>query len=159
MKIWEIIGRIAYIVTLPAIMVYAASSRPRTRMLIMVEDEVLVVKNWLGQGHWSLPGGGAHKHENPLDAVLREVTEELSVVVDPATVQSLGYHVSSETSLLRSKYELFAVELQEKPILTLQRLEIMDSRWIKIADARHDPTCAATVRDSLQVWLKSRNLV
>lgn len=159
MKVWEIIGRITYIVTLPGIMVYAANSRPRTRMLIVVKDEVLVVKNWLGRGHWSLPGGGVHKHENPLEAVLREVQEELAVVIDPDAVQRLGNHLSHETSLLKSKYELFAVELQKKPDLTLQRLEIMGSKWVKIAVASHDATYAATVRDSLQVWLKSRNLV
>lgn len=159
MQAWEIIGRVAYALTLPAIFLYAAASKPRTRMLIIVDEEILVVKNWLGAGNWSLPGGGAHKGEAPITAAIREVQEELGIDLSTLDIQELGHQVSMESTLLKSKYYLYAVTLKQKPQLTLQRLEIMDAKWIDRRAIGESNSMAATVKDSLQVWLKSRNLV
>jgi 8-oxo-dGTP diphosphatase len=159
MRAWEIIGRLAYIVVSPAIFVYAALSKPRTRLLIIVNDEVLVVKNWLGAGNWSLPGGGAHKNEKPIAAAMREVKEELGIDISSVEIEALGTQVSVESKLLKSKYYLFAAKLNKKPKLTLQQLEIRDATWLAVDEINQVNGIAATVRDSLQVWLKSRNLV
>lgn len=35
--------------------------------------------------HWDLPGGGLDPGETPLDAILREVDEEIGLQIDPAT--------------------------------------------------------------------------
>lgn len=37
-------------------------------------------------GYWDLPGGGIEPGETPLQCVLRETHEELSLVIDPALV-------------------------------------------------------------------------
>ena len=38
-------------------------------------------------GYWDVPGGGNEGEETPLQCVLRELEEELSVALDPALVQ------------------------------------------------------------------------
>ena len=40
----------------------------------------------LWAGYWDLPGGGSEPGETPLQCVLRETREELSLVIDPARV-------------------------------------------------------------------------
>lgn len=56
---------------------------------------VLLVRHSYGSTHWSFPGGGMNKGEDPLAAALREFTEELGCTVsDPRHLGTLGeaYH-------------------------------------------------------------------
>jgi 8-oxo-dGTP pyrophosphatase MutT (NUDIX family) len=40
------------------------------------EGRVLLIRHSYGSGNWMLPGGGLGRHEDPLDAALRELAEE-----------------------------------------------------------------------------------
>lgn len=160
MHFWELLGRALYWLTLPLIVVYARFSKPRTRVLLLHDGKVLVVKNWLGSGGWSLPGGGMHADELPNNAAIREVNEELGVVLRASDLIELGGHVSKESKLLRSKYFLFAAKLEQEPKISLQKLEIMDSAWVGLAEVKTaSGRFSATVRDSLTTWNKTQNLL
>jgi ADP-ribose pyrophosphatase YjhB (NUDIX family) len=59
------------------------------------QGRVLLVRHSYGSTHWSLPGGGMNKGEDPLAAAMREFTEELACTVsDPRHLGTLGedYH-------------------------------------------------------------------
>lgn len=160
MRSWELLGRMLYWLTLPLIVVYSRFSKPRTRVLLLHDSKLLVVKNWLGSGGWSLPGGGMHSDELPLDAALREVSEELGLVLNASDVVELGAYVSKESRLLHSKYFLFVVQLELEPNITQQRLEIMDSAWIGLTEVKTSrKRFSATVQDSLATWSKAQNLL
>ena len=54
-------------------------------------DRVLLVRHTYGdRGRWDVPGGHAHAGEPPVDAVRREMHEELGLVLDWDHVGSIG---------------------------------------------------------------------
>jgi len=92
--------------------------------------DVLVVKNWLGNGLWSLPGGGIHRGETALQSVVREVCEETGIQLIETEVKSL-YSRSRKTSKMGFAYQCFRVTMnQELAVNPLRRLEIYEARWI-----------------------------
>ena len=156
MRSWQLLGTVLYWLTLPLIAVYSRATKPRTRVLIIHDNKILIVKNWLGSGGWSLPGGGLHSNEAPEVGAVREVEEELGIAIDSKQLISLGEHVSVEQRFLSSKYHLFAVQITEIPNLKLQKMEIMDASWLSLADVDNsDLKLAQTVRDAVATWSKA----
>jgi 8-oxo-dGTP pyrophosphatase MutT (NUDIX family) len=99
----------------------------------MVDNKVLVVKNWFGSGYWQLPGGGIKFGEKPLDGINRELREELGIEVlngtlitkEPLTTQSRGL-------LLRQFYALYRLDTQPK---VAKSRELTACTWLDIDDA------------------------
>lgn len=159
-KLWEWFGVVMFWLTWPLIYVYSLITPPRTRVILIYQDQVLVVKNWLGAGSWALPGGGTHRGETALTAAVREVAEELGISLNSPMVQELGQHVSRERGGLQSKYYLFVTELAQKPSVTLQRHEIMAYRWVTLDALEHaDERMSVTVTDALATWKARQNLL
>lgn len=157
--IWRILGNIGFWSLWPLIFVYSRVIL-RTRVLIIHEQSVLVVKNWLGSNQWALPGGGMHRGESPEVAALREVKEELNLTLEPQALQALGRRSSTETSGLRSDYYLFVVRFVERPDITLQAHEIMDAGWLETTHLLMAPKgVSAMVKDSLDTWSGSQNML
>lgn len=151
--LWRKLGVVGFWLLWPPIVVYARITGPRTRVLITNGQSVLVIKNWLSPGGWSLAGGGIHKGEAPIDAAIREVHEELGLVLEKQALVDLGSHVSVEAIGLVSKYYLYQVEFAEQPALTLQPSEIMEATWMSAEDLlQHEKHVSATIKNSLQTW-------
>lgn len=100
----------------------------RTRLLIVCGGEILVTKTWLGDGRWSLPGGGLHRGEDPTKGVLRETHEEIGVTLQPGAIRLISKEQYPSLGL-RFRCYFFVAELPAKPALKLQKLEITSSRW------------------------------
>lgn len=151
--VWKQIGLIAYWLLLPLICVYAVATKPRARVLLVHDGYALVVKNWLGAGSWALPGGGIESDESPAEAAMREIKEELGVVIEPGALRALGQYSSREKSGLRTKYFLFAVELLEKPELVIKTDEIVDCDWVPLTDLTNARKGVSnTVKQSVETW-------
>lgn len=159
-RVWRFIGLTAYWLLLPLIYVYAAATKPRARVLLIHANCVLVVKNWLGAGGWALPGGGIERGESPAEAGIREVKEELGFSVAPGALRFLGTHTTTERGGLKSKYQLFVVDLSDKPKLTIKSDEIIDYAWVPVAELMSaQKGVGNTVKQSVGVWLDNQNLV
>ena len=91
--------------------------------------KVAVVKGWLGNGKWSLPGGGLHKGESPAAGVLREAREETGLLIDPATVRPLVVAPYSAYGIHFSCH-YFAAELPGQITLKPQLMEIAEVAWL-----------------------------
>ncbi|SLN68138.1 hypothetical protein AQS8620_03198 [Aquimixticola soesokkakensis] len=68
------------------------------KIAVLVRGGVLVIERDLRRdipwpGFWDLPGGGREGLETPLATALRELHEELGLVLDPARVM---FHVESD---------------------------------------------------------------
>ncbi len=125
----KLVGTIGFWLAWPGLWLVLRFSR-RTRVLIVVDDEFLVVKNWLGANSWALPGGGRHKGEDPLLGALREVSEELGIMLTAESLQPRG-QFRSRSHGFHYRYSQFVAVLPSKPVLTLQRTEISAAAWYR----------------------------
>ncbi len=153
-KIWAIVGVTLYWIMLPAIWVYAKKTKPRARVMLIWQDEVLLVKNWLSAGDWSLPGGGIEHGEQPNEAAVREIAEELGVSIDPADLLLVGENTAVERGWLVGRYYLFALELTEEPVITPAQSEIVDHAWFDFQHVQNaQKGVGSTVKQSVGTWL------
>lgn len=58
---------------------------------VLIGDRLLMLQRddlpWIGwPGWWDLPGGGREGDETPVATILREIREEVGLVIDPAQV-------------------------------------------------------------------------
>jgi ADP-ribose pyrophosphatase YjhB (NUDIX family) len=52
------------------------------RVILIRDGRVVLVRHWLSQKVWTLPGGGVNKGENPQEAAKREVFEEVGYKIN-----------------------------------------------------------------------------
>lgn len=130
-KLWHLVGRILFLVTWPGIWLILRWSK-RTRIAIRSGDHILVVKPWLSNGKWHLPGGGVHRHEDPLDALLREVAEETGLALDRHTVKKVADYTYAQSGLSFA-YTEYSARLPEPLPPHRQFLEIAEVAWVPIA--------------------------
>ena len=88
-----------------------------------------------GTSRFMLSGGKVEAGETHLDAVLREVAEEVSLALDPAAVWLLGHWTAGAANEpgLRIASDVFAAPLPGEPVASA---EIEELRWLPI-----DPAC------------------
>jgi ADP-ribose pyrophosphatase YjhB (NUDIX family) len=146
-RLWQWCGIIAFWLTWPASWLYLHHGQ-RTRVLVVVGDEVLVVKPWLGAGKWILPGGGVHWREDPVQGALRELREETGVRL-AAPQLTLLHRATFRQYGLRFPYTCYMVKLAEKPQVHRQLLELTDYTWLPITQAT-PVTCLSDVLAALE---------
>lgn len=127
----------------------------RTRVLIEHEGRVLVVRGWLGNDKWSLPGGGLHKGEPHLEGAIREVREELGILLKPHQLIDLGHDVARSNGLT-VRYHRYGVKLQNRSAIRKQTLEIAEVAWKLPEELTLDNANPATV-DTVRAWSEVRN--
>ena len=128
MKPWQqASGRLLYWLTWPGLWVYLRFSH-RTRVLVVCGQDVLLVKSWLGDGKWSLPGGGLRHGEESRVGAHRELAEETTLDVPLGDFQFLASTTASGNGL-RYSYDLFVVEEVVQSAANRQRGEIAAIGW------------------------------
>lgn len=149
-KLWQLIGQVVFWLSWPALFIYIRGSR-RTRVLLVHNDKALLVKNWMGRGKWALPGGGAHAGESMVEALVREVREELGIMLSTGDCVSYGLRTFAKRRL-HFEYELYMVELGELPTLKLQWLEIADAQWFTRTEIETWVHQSPEVSEALLIW-------
>lgn len=129
---YVLLGRILFWLSWPALYLYLRGTT-RSRVIVEVEGEILLVKGWHDGAKWSLPGGGVHKGEDPSVSALREVKEETGIVLTDATLVDLGADTYSHRGF---QYDLvrFGCRLQAKPEVKRQKREIVAVGWFTVAE-------------------------
>ncbi len=145
-KLWIFLGRIAGYLSWPLVW-FVIRRTTRTRILLRTDNKVLVTKGWLGTGKWSLPGGGMHRGEKPVYAVLRELREETNVLLQNADLRYLG--LKNQDKGLPFSYHLFAAQAPRELVLKKQRFEIIDVQWIDARKLLNQPI-EQHVREAVQ---------
>jgi len=125
--------------------------RPADAPTIRVAAAVVVGPDgrWLlvrkhGTAAFMQPGGKMEPGEHPRDAVVREVAEELSVEVDPASVRDLGVRLTAAANEPGHRLEahVFAVEGVRDAV---PAAEIAEAVWVSPAEAALLPLAPLTV--------------
>lgn len=130
--LWHFLGKLLFLIGYP-ILWFAARyfSGDRVRVLVVDRDgRVLLVKTWLGNQKWSLPGGGINQSEHPKEAAARELYEEAGIAISPEQLQNVGTFAGKES--LKFQLLVYKVTIDEAvmPKLSLlRRLEIIDRVW------------------------------
>lgn len=127
-KIWQKIGTLTFWITWPGIWLILRSSK-RTRVALVAGDKVLVVKPWLGNGKWSLPGGGIRRKEKPAEALIREVEEETGLKLPEKHCHQLSDNTYKQNGLSFG-YKLFVCKLKQPKNVKQKSREISETKWI-----------------------------
>lgn len=126
----RLVGRLMFWCLWPLIWIYSPLKK-RSRILVVYGDQFLVVKSYFGSNKWQLPGGGMHKNEDPKAASARELFEETKIKVKLNEISELCDCVFYEHGL-KMRYLVFAVNLNQKPDVVTQKLEISDYTWLPL---------------------------
>ncbi len=106
----------------------------RTRILIVHEGEVLLTDEIVTPGKLCLPGGGIKPGEQDKAGAIRELEEELGLVVKPNQLTRLGDAPVKEDRWITYTGVFFTLRVDKKPKLKLQKTEIVTVRWHKLVD-------------------------
>lgn len=123
--------RVAY----RALLVYWRVWRPRTEgvcVAVWCNGGLLLVEHSYKRGY-GLPSGGRHRGEVPRDAAVRELREEVGIVVPPEALQPAG-HVVTHAHGNEDHLDVFELHFERMPDLRVDGREILSARFHARAD-------------------------
>lgn len=126
-RVLQFVGTIVFFCAWPAFWVYFKVGHGRTRVVLVHEGRVLVMKQWISPGKWNLPGGGVHRGESMAGAAAREVREETSLRLDPRQLQPIGKGKYRARGLGFDFY-VFAARVGSD-VVRAQRIEVSELEW------------------------------
>lgn len=130
LRLYSAAGRICFWLLWPVWKVVLPRTT-RTRVLILSDNHLLLVRNWLSNGDWALPGGGVQRHESALAAAVREVREETGITLDEGLFRRCA-ELRTQRHGLSYRYELFVIELPEQIEPRAHLPEITAAAWVPI---------------------------
>ena len=78
---------------------------------------------------WGIPAGKVEGNELDVDAVLREIYEETSIVIRASDVKNLG-ELKIEYPNMVVLFPVFGVQLLDKPTVVIDSNEHIEYRWL-----------------------------
>lgn len=122
----------------------------RARVLIIHDGQLLLERSFIGSGAWNLPGGGLHAGEQPVEAAVRELREEIKLTLSPSDLTPIGDKVVKNHGISYHAHYFFC-ELNEATLSQPMNIEIAELRWVAIADIAKVRTFAS-VNQALDLW-------
>ena len=150
-KFWIWLGRFLYVLAWPALYIYLRRGGVRTRLIVTSGDSILLVKDWLGDNSWKLPGGGLHKGEMAEAGAMRELQEETGLIASIHQLKSLGRSVTNGHGF-RITIDSFWLELPKTTAPTAQRGEILDAQWLPLDEALDKQPLSDNTRQLIERW-------
>lgn len=129
-RAWKNLGHVLYFLTWPGIWLVVKLTPPRTRVLLIVDDKILLTKDWLGSGRWNVPGGGLHRNEDEHNGAVRELFEETGIMLSPSQLTYLN--TTKAGNKMSTNLLFFQASLSKMPKVSLQKFEILEYRWIDL---------------------------
>lgn len=149
-RILERIGVVVFFLAWPAFFVYLRRSE-RTRIVIADGSKILVTRNWISDGKWSLPGGGLHRGEPIVAGAQRELLEETGIALESRQLRFIGkqaYRAYGHGFV----FHIFTAQAVETSDLRRQKHEVSRMEWIEYRELNVDNAAQDTLL-ALDVWL------
>ena len=112
---------------------------------------------------WGLVGGGVKKHEEPIQAITREIWEELGLRIPSDRFKKLAVYgepgriaAYRDGSIWRMVIVVYALELSEDPVLRISS-ESKDLRFFT-KDELNSIGVVVTHSDIIEDWFVNKNL-
>lgn len=145
----KILGKAIYILGYPALRIIINNS-VRSYVVVIYKDQVLLTKNWLGlHNKWRLPGGGVKAKESPVAGVLRELYEEVGLIISKSELVAITK--TAKIAKGNYKYWLYELKLNKQPVLNINKHEILEAEFIAI-----DKLKKLHISEELNCYLKLR---
>jgi 8-oxo-dGTP pyrophosphatase MutT (NUDIX family) len=118
--------------------------RRKVRAVVLNEDgEVLLVRpHGYSDNEWTLAGGGVEAGESPIEAMRRELAEELGVETEPDELPVTNRFIYSAEHKAKRGLDhdgqdavMFACRITKCTPLKLQAEEVAEARWFAAIDA------------------------
>ena len=119
------LGRLIYWVLLPYRVTWLTTTNRVGVVLTNQVGEIFLIKNWLGDDAWRLPGGGIKRGESSEVAASRELAEEIGVTCQPTSLSYLG---SLRRGAWSGNWSAFRGQLASQTI-KINRSEIVAGEW------------------------------
>jgi len=132
MTVTRALGAVAYWLAWPLYQVYFRFG-DRTRIVLISDGKVLAMRQWIGTGRWSLPGGGLHRGETPEHGALRELREETGIDVPASQLAYVG-RAQYRQHGQHFTYHVFVCELASPGPLRRQWYEVASLAWLSAAE-------------------------
>ena len=149
-------SKIIYFLAKPVLKIYLRN-RITTRVLIMKGNQALVIKNSISSGHLSLPGGGLKRNEQPNEALIREVREEIGFELNDDKLIYQGIYFAINDGL-KYRYHLWFYKLTEDQTINRRSIEILEAFWVDINNLG-SLKLSSELTNSLQNWRNNPNLI
>ena|SRR5581483_436284 len=117
----------------PLLKIYWFILRPQTqgvKVIIRYKNQVLFIENTYRHNYWYLPGGGVKKGEEPENAGIREIKEELSINLTKIKDHGILTFVDENK---RDQVWVYSATVNN-PKFSIDPKEIKKAKWIKIKD-------------------------
>lgn len=133
--------KLGFTILWPGLFIYFLGST-RTRVLLRHDDEVLLIRDsgryFFDPEVWTLPGGGVHRGEEPTVAAVRELEEELGIVLEPDSLRLLSRQASGDNGF-RYTALFFDAVVAHQPTLHVPSREVRQARWFTPQAAQQLP--------------------
>lgn len=129
-QFWVLLGRVLYWLSWPGLWL-VLSRTERTRVLVIVGDQLLLVRTWHGDGKWGLPGGGLKRHEPYAVGAQRELREETAVALTESSLNYLGMQRTVDNGI-GIRHHFLAARMAEKPLVHKEFFEIEAAEWFPL---------------------------
>jgi 8-oxo-dGTP pyrophosphatase MutT (NUDIX family) len=148
--------RVAYWVAHRLLRLGWAVTRPEhhgAAVAVWVDHRVLAVVHSYRRS-LSFPGGGIHRGETPFDAALRELREEVGIVLEAAQVR-LACEVSARWEGRLDRVHFYEATLPEVPAVTVDRREIIRAGFVD-ADVLIEGLPRRPLQPHVRLYLEQR---
>lgn len=143
-RLWLFTGNVIAFCGWPVLYFYLRIGK-RTRIFLVADESVLVVKGWLGSAKWSLPGGGLHKNEDPAVGACRELYEETGLSIEPDNLKLVGEFEGGKRGL-HFNYYGYVVRLDQKISPVPKGIEIVETKWLPISGLNENNSDPETLK-------------
>ena len=124
---------------------------------VITSGEKILLERRRDSDTWGLVGGGVKKYEQPIDAMAREIREELGLYIPRDRLRKLAVYgepgriaAYRDGSIWRMVIVVFGLELQEDTTLRISK-ESRDLRWFTREELR-GITIVVTHSDIVEDW-------
>ena len=129
----------------------------RSRVLIRNNNDTLLVKgfwkSWFADERFGLPGGGIARKEQPVDAALRELYEELKIKVKPEDLHFIGDDYVREYGI-GYKASFFVYNMPTRANVEAQKPEIAEIAWLDLRGEMPQKQLKPEVLQALELLAK-----